>query len=272
MSGYSASLGRLAMSTRITTLPGVTGLTSRKSLKSKSFQEVHLTKDSPMVSKKSMLPCHNLLSVSNGINRALSVRCVHSDIKVPSFDDYRKKDRLNPNEKMSKDDEIASRAYTYVAQFGTGVAVAYGAKATVIDLLSSMGAAADVMALSKLEVNLSDIPEGKNMVFKWRSKPLFICHRSQHEINRELKTDHTQLKDPERDEDRVQKPEWLIVLGICTHLGCVPIGNAGDFGGFYCPCHGSHYDKSGRIRRGPAPLNLEVPPYTFTADDVVVVG
>jgi len=135
-----------------------------------------------------------------------------------------------------------------------------------------MSASADVLALAKIEIKLGDIPEGKNVTFKWRGKPLFIRHRTAEEIDVENKVDINTLRDPQPDSDRVKKPEWLVVLGVCTHLGCVPIANAGDFGGYYCPCHGSHYDASGRIRKGPAPLNLEVPEYEFPDDDNLLVG
>lgn len=134
-----------------------------------------------------------------------------------------------------------------------------------------MSASADVLALAKIEIKLSDIPEGKSVTFKWRGKPLFIRHRSADEIAAERSVNVGSLRDPQHDNDRVKHPSWLVVLGVCTHLGCVPIANAGDFGGYYCPCHGSHYDASGRIRKGPAPLNLEVPPYVFN-DDLLVVG
>ena len=96
------------------------------------------------------------------------------------------------------------------------------------------------------------------MTFKWRGKPLFIRHRTAAEIEAEVSCDPATLRDPQSDAERVKDPEWLVILGVCTHLGCVPIANAGEFGGYYCPCHGSHYDASGRIRKGPAPLNLEV--------------
>uniref|UniRef100_A0A8D3AF51 Cytochrome b-c1 complex subunit Rieske, mitochondrial n=1 Tax=Scophthalmus maximus TaxID=52904 RepID=A0A8D3AF51_SCOMX len=135
-----------------------------------------------------------------------------------------------------------------------------------------MSASADVLALSKIEIKLGDIPEGKNMTFKWRGKPLFVRHRTEKEIATEAAVNLGELRDPQHDKDRVQNPSWVIVLGVCTHLGCVPIANAGDFGGYYCPCHGSHYDPSGRIRKGPAPLNLEVPFYEFPDDDTVIVG
>lgn len=148
----------------------------------------------------------------------------------------------------------------------------YAAKTVVTQFVSSMSASADVLALSKIEIKLGDIPEGKNMTFKWRGKPLFVRHRTEKEISTEASVNLGELRDPEHDKDRVINPSWVIVLGVCTHLGCVPIANAGDFGGYYCPCHGSHYDASGRIRKGPAPLNLEVPFYEFPDDETVIVG
>jgi ubiquinol-cytochrome c reductase iron-sulfur subunit len=155
-----------------------------------------------------------------------------------------------------------------------------------------MSASADVLAQAKVEIDLAAIPEGKNVraaphltpptaspklttpqvIIKWRGKPVFIRHRTESEIKEAEDTKWESLRDPQSDSDRVQKPEWLIMLGVCTHLGCVPIGEAGDFGGWFCPCHGSHYDISGRIRKGPAPLNLEIPAYDFPEEGTVVIG
>lgn len=135
-----------------------------------------------------------------------------------------------------------------------------------------MSASADVLALAKIEIKLGEIPEGKSVTFKWRGKPLFIRHRTDEEISVEQAVPISSLRDAEHDNDRTKNPKWLVVLGVCTHLGCVPIANAGDYGGYYCPCHGSHYDASGRIRKGPAPLNLEVPPYTFPEEGLLIVG
>ena len=101
---------------------------------------------------------------------------------------------------------------------------------------------------------------------------MFIRHRTEDEIQEAVDVDWHKLRDPQPDADRVKKPEWLIMLGVCTHLGCVPIGEAGDFGGWFCPCHGSHYDISGRVRKGPAPLNLSVPAYEFPDEEHVIIG
>lgn len=154
----------------------------------------------------------------------------------------------------------------------TTVAGAYGAKVLVSDFIGSMSASADVLALAKIEIKLSDIPEGKSVTFKWRGKPLFIRHRTQEEIATEQSVNISELRDQQHDSERTTNPKWLVVLGVCTHLGCVPIANAGEFGGYYCPCHGSHYDASGRIRKGPAPLNLEVPPHVYQEDGLLIVG
>src|ERR1700712_1396870 len=133
--------------------------------------------------------------------------------------------------------------------------------------LVNMSASADVLAQAKVEVDLATIPEGKNVIIKWRGKPVFIRHRTSDEIKEAEDTDWQKLRDPQPDSARVKKPEWLIMVGVCTHLGCVPIGESGDFGGWFCPCHGSHYDISGRARKGPAPLNLEIPAYSFPSDE-----
>ncbi|KAF2204049.1 ubiquinol-cytochrome c r [Delitschia confertaspora ATCC 74209] len=182
--------------------------------------------------------------------------------KIPSFQAYRKK----------SGDETGPRVFSYFMVGTMGALSALGAKATVQDFLVNMSASADVLAQAKVEIDLAAIPEGKNVIIKWRGKPVFIRHRTQDEIKEAEDTKWEALRDPQPDSDRVKKPEWLIMLGVCTHLGCVPIGEAGDFGGWFCPCHGSHYDISGRIRKGPAPLNLEVPAYDFPEDGKVVIG
>ncbi|KAL8194911.1 UNVERIFIED_CONTAM: Cytochrome b-c1 complex subunit Rieske, mitochondrial [Gekko kuhli] len=190
---------------------------------------------------------------------------------VPDFSDYRRPEVLDSS-KSSQDSSETRKAFSYFLTATTCVTSAYVAKNVVTQFVSSMSASADVLAMSKIEIKLGDIPEGKNMAFKWRGKPLFVRHRTQKEIDQEAQVSLAELRDPQHDLDRVKKPEWIILIGVCTHLGCVPIANAGDFGGYYCPCHGSHYDASGRIRKGPAPLNLEVPYYEFPSDDLVIVG
>ncbi|KAI9023188.1 Rieske [2Fe-2S] iron-sulfur domain-containing protein [Hyaloraphidium curvatum] len=168
-------------------------------------------------------------------------------------------------------DQDTNRAFTYAMIGSLGAVSAVGTKATLVDWLSSLSASADVLALAKVEVDLTSIPEGKNVILKWRGKPVFIRHRTQAEIEESNNVSLAELRDPETDIQRAPKQEWLVMLGVCTHLGCVPIGDAGDYHGWFCPCHGSHYDISGRIRKGPAPLNLEIPPYEFIEDDTKVV-
>ncbi|KAF9922149.1 hypothetical protein FBU30_007777 [Linnemannia zychae] len=168
--------------------------------------------------------------------------------------------------------DATNRAFSYFMVGTTGALSFLGAKTTVADFLANMSASADVLALAKVEVDLNNIPEGRNVTIKWRGKPIFIRHRTADEIQEANAVNLTELRDPQTDAERAPKPEWLVMLGVCTHLGCVPIGEAGDFGGWYCPCHGSHYDISGRIRKGPAPLNLEIPPYSFEEGDKVVIG
>lgn len=185
-----------------------------------------------------------------------------SDQIAQDFSKY-KRDRNSPNQ---------GKAFTYTMVGVSGVLGAMAAKSSVMDLLSALSASGDVLAQAQVEVDLSAIPRGKSVVLKWRGKPIFIRHRTTEEIEEARTVALTALRDPQRDEERVQKAEWLVMLGICTHLGCVPIGESGDFGGWYCPCHGSHYDISGRIRKGPAPLNLEIPKYEFVEDEKIVIG
>ncbi|KAF2451306.1 ubiquinol-cytochrome c r [Karstenula rhodostoma CBS 690.94] len=182
--------------------------------------------------------------------------------KIPSFGHYKK----------TGGDENGPKVLSYFMVGAMGALTSLGAKATVQDFLVNMSASADVLAQAKVEIDLAAIPEGKNVIIKWRGKPVFIRHRTEGEIKEAEDTKWESLRDPQQDADRVKKPEWLIMLGVCTHLGCVPIGEAGDFGGWFCPCHGSHYDISGRIRKGPAPLNLEIPAYDFPEDGKVVIG
>jgi len=164
------------------------------------------------------------------------------------------------------------RAFHYVVTGSTRMVYASAVRAGIIAVVSSMSAAADVLAMSTIEVPLTGIQKGTTLTVKWRGKPVFIRHRTQEEIDAAGSTALEELKDPQADTDRAQKPEWLVVLGVCTHLGCVPLANQGDYNGWFCPCHGSHYDTSGRIRKGPAPLNLEVPVHKFLTDTTMLIG
>ncbi len=158
-----------------------------------------------------------------------------------------------------------------------GALGAVGVGAVVWPILQNLSPAADTLAMSTTEVNLAPVQVGQAITVMWRGKPVFIRRRTEAEIAQAAKDDAVQMRDQEADAKRVKKPEWLILVGICTHLGCVPLGqkatdNRGEFGGWFCPCHGSEYDTSGRIRKGPAPKNLEVPTYTFTSDTTVRIG
>jgi len=211
--------------------------------------------------KRTLLPACSYASQLQG---AGNVRHAHS-ITFPTehFKKYRK---------PTSSEEKENKSFVYFVVGAAGVGVASLAKNAVVGLLTTMAPAADVLAVSSVEVDLSGIAEGTSVVVKWRGKPLFIRHRPQNEIDQANDVDVATLPDPEADAVRVQKPQWLIVIGVCTHLGCIPIGGQGDYSGWFCPCHGSHYDTSGRIRKGPAPLNLAIPPYTFTEEEKILVG
>jgi ubiquinol-cytochrome c reductase iron-sulfur subunit len=166
------------------------------------------------------------------------------------------------------------RDFLYLAAAGMG---AVGAACVAWPLINSMNPSAEVLALASTEVDLSPIEVGQRVTVTWRGNPVFIDHRTPEQIATAEAVELDALIDPQADADRVVSPEWLVVIGVCTHLGCVPLGqkagqDRGEFGGWFCPCHGSHYDTSGRIRKGPAPLNLPVPPYEFTGDTSIVIG
>jgi len=149
-----------------------------------------------------------------------------------------------------------------------------GAASFMWPIIDSMNPAADVLAMASTEVDLTPIKEGQVIKVVWRGKPVFVKHRTQKEIDEAKAVPLSELRDPETDEQRT-KPgheQWLIMVAVCTHLGCIPIADAGDYDGYFCPCHGSHYDSAGRIRKGPAPLNLIVPGYTFINDNKINIG
>ena len=184
-------------------------------------------------------------------------------------------------------DEGTRRDFLYVATAAAGT-VATGA--AVWPLIDQMNPSADVLSLASIEVDISGVEEGSQLTVKWRGKPVFIRHRTPAEIEAARNTPLADLKDPidyvdenpnhssaepALDENRALDPEgkFLVMIGVCTHLGCIPLGNgAGDFGGWFCPCHGSHYDTSGRIRKGPAPRNLDIPLIAFVDDTTIKVG
>jgi ubiquinol-cytochrome c reductase iron-sulfur subunit len=159
----------------------------------------------------------------------------------------------------------------------TGAFAAVGVGAVAWPFIASMNPARDVLALASTEVDLSPIAVGQSVTVVWRGKPVFVRNRTAEEVQAARAAPISQLPDPVADQARVRRDPWLIVLGICTHLGCVPLGQKptdpkGDFGGWFCPCHGSHYDTSGRIRKGPAPANLVVPDYAFTSPTQIRIG
>ena len=184
------------------------------------------------------------------------------------------KSNSKPADSAADPREVGRRDFIVVATYAMG---AVGAAAVAWPLIDQMNPAADTLALASTEVDVSKIAEGQAITVTGRGKPVFIRHRTADEIARANAIDSAELRDPEEDETRVQKPELLVVLGVCTHLGCVPLGQKtgevkGEYEGWFCPCHGSHYDTSGRIRKGPAPTNLEVPPYEFLSDAVIRIG
>ncbi|KAH8866862.1 Cytochrome b-c1 complex subunit Rieske, mitochondrial [Schistosoma japonicum] len=203
----------------------------------------------------------------------MQIRFAHTDVtNVPDFTNYRVDSTKDPHSRAA-DTDLQRKVFTYTMMFAATVIATTSAKYTIKTFIKPLGPSTRTMAEASTEVNLAAIPEGKNITVKWRNKPLFIRHRSAEEIARERAVPLTSLRDPQKDEDRVKEDKWLICVGVCTHLGCIPIAHSGDFpGGYYCPCHGSHYDASGRIRKGPAPLNLEVPQYKFVDENTVIVG
>ncbi|XP_020675595.1 cytochrome b-c1 complex subunit Rieske-4, mitochondrial isoform X2 [Dendrobium catenatum] len=166
----------------------------------------------------------------------------------------------------------SKRAFAYFVLTGGRFVYASLLRLFILKFVLSMSASKDVLALASLEVDLSNIEPGSTVTVKWRGKPVFIRRRTENDIKLANSVDVNSLRDPQDDAARVKNPEWLIVVGVCTHLGCIPLPNAGDYGGWFCPCHGSHYDVSGRIRKGPAPYNLEVPTYSFMEDNKLLIG
>lgn len=171
-------------------------------------------------------------------------------------------------------DDIQRRDFLQLTAAGFGVV---GVAAAATPLINSLNPAKDTLALASTEVDISGIAEGEGRTVMWRGKPVFIRHRTAEEIEEAKTADLATMVDKETDSDRVQNEKWLVVVGICTHLGCVPTGQKsteerGEYDGWFCPCHGSQYDTSGRIRKGPAPKNLPVPPYEFLSDTVIKIG
>mgnify|MGYP003324621675 CR=1 FL=1 len=163
------------------------------------------------------------------------------------------------------------RDFLFTATYAIG---AVGVGAVIWPMIDQMNPDASVKALASTEVDVSAVNPGKTITVLWRGKPVFIRRRTPEEIAEARAVNLDDLPDPQKDEERVKegKDEWLVMLGVCTHLGCVPLNDKGDYNGWFCPCHGSHYDTSGRIRKGPAPTNLPVPPYVFLTDNRIKIG
>jgi len=181
-------------------------------------------------------------------------------------------------------DEPTRRDFLYIA---TGMAGVVGAGAVAWPFIDQMRPDASTLAVSSIEVDIGSLAPGASMVVKFRGKPVFIRNRTPEEIKAAQDVALTDLKDPiarnanlpadaqATDADRAaskDKENWLVMIGVCTHLGCIPLGQQGDFGGWFCPCHGSHYDTAGRVRKGPAPENLAIPPVTFLSDTKIKIG
>ena len=179
----------------------------------------------------------------------------------------------NPGTRQPQHTE-SRRDFLYLA---TATVATVGAGLAGWPFIDSMNPAADMRALASVELDLAPIEVGQRITVRWRGQPVFVCHRTPGEIARAKADDQAELIDPELDAGRVQREEWLVVIGICTHLGCIPLGQnpiqpRGRYGGWFCPCHGSVYDTSGRVRRGPAPKNLYLPKYAFLDDALVRIG
>jgi len=170
---------------------------------------------------------------------------------------------------MSEKIQSKRRDFLFTATYTIG---AVGVGAAIWPLIDQMNPDSSVKALATTEVDVSSVEVGKTIIVLWRGKPIFIRRRTKEEIEEASAVDLKDLKDPEKDEDRAKDPEWLVMVGVCTHLGCVPLGEKGEYNGWFCPCHGSHYDTSGRVRKGPAPNNLEIPKYEFINNNIIKIG
>ena len=170
---------------------------------------------------------------------------------------------------MEEDKKTNRRDFIFTASYALG---AVGVGAVVWPLIDQMNPDASVKALASTEVDVSSVEKGQSITVLWRGKPVFIRRRTEEEIAKAKDVKLEDLPHPETDEERAKNPEWLVMLGVCTHLGCVPLGDKGEYGGWFCPCHGSHYDTSGRIRKGPAPTNMEVPKYEFVNSNTIKIG
>lgn len=165
-----------------------------------------------------------------------------------------------------------SRAFTYAAKLPMWAGMLEGTRITVVYALSQFMPSKSSLALANIEIEIGDIPEGKTVTVMWQGKPVFLRKRTDHEIEEMRAVPLDALKDPQTDEERLGEGRWAVFMAVCTHLGCVPVIDQGSYGAYFCPCHGSHYDHSGRIRKGPAPLNLEVPPFKLLDENTLFIG
>lgn len=172
-----------------------------------------------------------------------------------------------------KDEEKKSTRRDFVVLTASAM-TAVGACSVMWPFIDSLNPAADVLALGSVEVDIDHIEQGQSKTVMWQGKPVFIRHRTKEEIESAKSVNLAELPDPQKDEDRTKQghEKWLVTIGICTHLGCIPIGKQGEYNGWFCPCHGSQYDTSGRIRKGPAPKNLEIPKYEFLTNNKIKIG
>lgn len=237
----------------------------------------HGDSSSTSCSRHSYIRSQSLVSFRGFASETVQVHTEENNIIIPAtvaaiknptckilYDEYNH-ERFPPG-------DPSKRAFAYFVLSGGRFVYASLVRLLVLKFVLSMSASKDVLALASLEVDLSSIEPGTTVTVKWRGKPVFIRRRTEGDIKSANSVDVGSLRDPQEDAERVKNPEWLVVIGVCTHLGCIPLPNAGDFGGWFCPCHGSHYDISGRIRKGPAPYNLEVPTYTFLKEDKLLIG
>jgi len=195
-------------------------------------------------------------------------RAAHTDLPPPNFDEVRYSSNLDPTTQAN---DVGKKVLNYAAISTCVGSIMVIFKGIGRGTVQYFAPNKNVMEAAAIEVELDKVPEGKSLLVTWRGKPIFIRHRTEEEMNEQVAFDTSGLRDPVPDLDRFCDMKWQVLIGICTHLGCVPIEGKGNYGGYYCPCHGSHYDIAGRIRQGPAPLNLEVPPYKVSGD-VLIIG
>ena len=172
---------------------------------------------------------------------------------------------------MSDENKSKRRDFLFTTTYTIG---AVGLGAAIWPLVDQMNPDRAQQAMATTEVDVSLVEPGNSITVLWRGKPVFLKRRTPEEINEARSVNLSELPDPQKDEERVKegKDEWLVMLGVCTHLGCVPLKDKGDFKGWFCPCHGSHYDGSGRIRKGPAPKNMEIPKFEFVDNNTIKIG